>query len=77
MGMTIDEDIEMLEYIRQDFRGCRQGVALEDAIDTMHKYQKIEQIVTNILNNTVKEDERYVYDYLGGIIEVVEDGNVD
>ena len=68
MGMTIDEDIEMLEYIRQDFRGCRQGVALQDAINTMRKYQKIREIVGN-----------YGFDTswlcLKKIREVIEDGS--
>lgn len=67
--MSIDEDIEMLEYIRQDFRGCRQGVALQDAINILCKYQKIEQILKNI-------------PYGGGATvrrmqEVIEDGNND
>lgn len=29
MAMTIDDDIEMLEYIYKNYRGCRMGVALE------------------------------------------------
>ena len=48
MGLTIDEDIKMLEYIKRDFPHCRQGIALEDAIETMRKYQKIEQILKDI-----------------------------
>ena len=45
MGMTIDDDIEMLELIHEDYRGCRQGVALEHTINNLRKYQKIEQII--------------------------------
>ena len=70
MGMTIDEDIEMLEYIRQDFMGCRQGVALQDAINTMRKYQQIEQILHNGFG-------KGVYAVFDEIVKVVEDGNDD
>lgn len=73
MGMTIDEDIEMLEYIRQDFRGCRQGVALQDAIGIMHKYQQIVQIIKDHDADRIPED----YWYIDKIREVIEDGNVD
>ena len=53
--MTIDDDIEMLELIHEDYRGCRQGVALENAIRNLRKYQKIEQILN---------DDSY-YEYYG------------
>lgn len=43
--MTIDDDIVMLELIHEDCRGCRQGVALEHAINNLCKYQKIQEIV--------------------------------
>lgn len=46
--MSINDDIEMLEYIEQDFYGCRQGVALHDAINILQKYQKIENALTEI-----------------------------
>lgn len=45
MAMTIDDDIEMLEYIHKNYRGCRMGVALENTIDNLRKYQTIQKIV--------------------------------
>lgn len=56
MAMTIDDDIEMLELIHEDYRGCRQGVALEHAINNLRKYQKIEQIAREGKNETRCEE---------------------
>lgn len=43
----------------------------------LHKYQKIEEIVNNTFQNIAKEDERYAYEWLGDIKEVIEDGKID
>lgn len=56
MAMTIDDDIEMLEYIHGDYRGCRIAVALEHTISNLRKYQKIEQIAREGKNETRCEE---------------------
>lgn len=68
--MTIDDDIEMLEYIHGDYRGCRTAVALENAISNLRKYQKIEQIANdkNINGDLLRMSE---------IRWVLEDGKID
>ena len=73
MGMTIDESLEWLisrkEHYEMDDNCQELAQALDVAIDTMNKYQKIMQIVENV-------DKRYygystMMDYLH---EVLEDG---
>ena len=76
MGMSIDEAIGLLERGSQynyydsaeDF--CK---AYDMAIDTMRKYQKIEQIIKDHDNDRIPED----YWYIDKIREVIEDGNDD
>ena len=43
MGMSIDEAIEICEHIASDYPHCRYSKALNLAIDTMRKYQNMEQ----------------------------------
>lgn len=50
---------------------------LEDYQELLNKYQKIEEIVNNTFQNITKEDERYAYEWLGNIKEVIEDENDD
>ena len=73
MAMTINDDIEMLEYIYGDYRGCRIAVALEHTIKNLHKYQKIQEIVKSW------EDDSWTdgisEDCMEKISEVLEDGN--
>lgn len=52
MAMTINDDIEMLEYIYKGYKNYRVGdryyrtrAALEHTIKNLHKYQKIQEIV--------------------------------
>ena len=72
MAMTIDDDIEMLELIHEDYRGCRQGVALEHAINNLHKYQKIQEIVKSWEGDTWTDG--ISKDCMEKISEVMEDG---
>lgn len=92
MGMTIEDYIKIIKnWLYKGTNGLtntRLGYmegwfhktdkeAFETAINIMRKYQKIEHIVNSICSKTVKEDERYVYEYLGDIKEVIEDGKID
>lgn len=71
MGMTIDESIEIIEQ-NINIGASKVDCALEIAIDTMHKYQKIEKILSDWINN----DSVGMSDYwMGRIKEVIEDGS--
>ena len=70
MGMAIDEAIPKIQFVRNalnDDTGIAK--AYDIAIDTMHKYQKIEQILKDIPYGGEVTVRR--------IQEVIEDGNVD
>ena len=77
MGMTIAEPIQTLEYLRDSgvfpFSTANKVIYKEEsidvAIDTMRKYQKIEQILKDIPYGGDVTVRR--------IQEVVEDGNDD
>ena len=80
MGMTIDEAISWIitisEHEGEDIPIYDTDVeAIKMAVSTMRKYQKIEKIVNNTFQNIAKEDERYAYEWLGGVKEVLEDDN--
>ena len=84
MGMTIDESIGWIEKNILDMRRAEicisDRLALETAIDSMRKYQKIQEILNNasyIENGTVYS---YTYDEdsrIKHIREVIEDGKID
>lgn len=67
MGMTIDKAIEIINhYLDYPQEEVRKALLL--AINTMRKYQKIEQII----NNWTKSEE-----IEWQIREVIEDGKID
>ena len=82
MGMSIDEALENLhaiqDYYNDDMEDNYMGFAKEDnesvdvAINTMRKYQKIEQIIRNY-------DTTWEFHTLRGTVdkirEVIEDGS--
>ena len=82
--MTIDEIIKSFDYIKHVGNGestyehCREEIALNEAIDTMRKYQKIMQIVSDF-----REYQKGISCGFGGevymrmVSEVVEDGKTD
>ena len=71
MGMTIDEHIAQLKKLKS-FHNGSYGASINFAIETMRKYQKIEQII----NNSKDSDGAVKYNWLyEQIREVVEDGN--
>ena len=79
MGMTIDEIISVLDDMKVKIDIPKAAVmqnnknyALDVAIDTMRKYQKIVQI----MERTV-DDGTSMYDTLQEIEEVIEDGKID
>ena len=76
--MTIEAQIKALEYLKKcgifPFSDTRTGIVFDDecidgAIDTMRKYQRIEQILKDIPYGGDVTVRR--------IQEVVEDGKVD
>ena len=71
--MTIDDDIEMLEYIYEDYRGCRIAVALEHTINNLRKYQKMQEIVKTWESDSWTDG--ISEDCMEKISEVIEDGN--
>lgn len=82
MGMTIDNCISKLTEILEEATEDENSVCyvtdvdeptLKTAIDTMRKYEKIEQILSDWIN----DDSVGMSDYwMGRIKEVVEDENV-
>lgn len=67
MGMTIDEHVAQLKKLKS-FHNGSYGASINFTIDTMRKYQKIEQIVRETAND----------DWIGRKIKkVVEDGKID
>lgn len=71
MGMTIDETITALERDIHNAKICGHQIdQYEIAIDTMRKYQQIEQIINYRYTKSVSET-------LDEIVKVVEDGNDD
>lgn len=71
MGMSIDKAIEHGKEQLEIFGGEHKEF-IETSITTMHKYQKIVQI----MERTV-DDGTSMYDTLQEIEEVIEDGKID
>ncbi len=69
MGLSIDKTISELEILKKNtFSYMTANQAFTTAIETMKKYQKIEQIV----------EDRYgkpTFKFMDAIVKVVEDGN--
>jgi len=84
MGMTIDEAIPILHDMYNYYNDVDAYVgfdnednnAIETALDTMRKYQKIEQAYKKYLNDMVTNiyaDSKFIR----ALREVLEDGNDD
>ena len=79
MGMTIDEHIGVIEDLKSAMSVCMPEpekteicASLSETIDIMRKYQKIDQIISDYIN----DDSVGMSDYwMGRIKEVMEDGN--
>ena len=69
MGMTIDKAIEILNHYL-DYPKEEVKKALVFAIETMRKYQKIEQIMTEWENSGLIRNQ--LYDLIKAVLE---DGN--
>ena len=69
MGMTIDDAIKILEHYNHGFCETSGGLSepIKVAIETMHKYQKIEDIYYHQSGEALENSLRWV----------IEDGNVD
>ena len=74
MGMTIDEHIVQLKKLKS-FHNGSYGANINFAIDTMRKYQKIQEIArwNNAPSPYYKPDGQLFRE----ICEVLEDGNDD
>ena len=79
MGMTIDESFEWLisrkEHYEMDDNCQELAQALELAIDTMRKYQKIRDKIS-----TIYVGYRHGYEVMADVMEIlreVEDGKID
>lgn len=75
MGMTIDKAIAKIWHCIVSIRDCAGNKefveALELSVDTMRKYQKIEEVVNTWRHDITAGD----YHCMAEIAEVVEDGN--
>lgn len=76
MEMTIDEAIKIIESAKNFSYDAEYDNAFDVAIETMHKYQKIKEIL---------KDDTYYEEYgnnaekfiVSAICEVLEDGKID
>ena len=77
MGMTIDESIGWIKKGILDMRRAElcisDRLALETAIDTMHKYQKIQAIAEKC--NLKLLPKEAMSTFMKDVLEVLEDGN--
>ena len=75
MGMTIDEHIEVLKSYHHGFTGYAGDLqnSINVAIDTMRKYQKIEDIVRDYYNE--QYTDKLDIEIIEMISEVLCDGN--
>lgn len=83
MGMTIEEQIEALEYLKKcgifPFSDIRTGIVITDeyvdgAIDTLRKYQRIQEIINNAKDSDGAVKYNWLYEQIS---EVVGDGKID
>ena len=72
MGMTIDEAIKQLEQYTIPCGKYKK--AYDFAIDTMRKYQRIQEIINNAKDSDGAVKYNWLYEQ---ICEVVEDGKID
>lgn len=63
--MTIDEHIEQLKKLRS-FHNGSYGASVNFAIDTMRKYQKIEEILDQLIDSKIR-----TYDAVTEIEDIV------
>ena len=75
MGMTIDEAIIALERDIHNAKLCGYQIdQYKVAIDTMRKYQKIQEIINNAKDSDGAVKYNWLYEQ---IREVAEDGKID
>lgn len=75
MGMTIDEARPKIQFVRNALNDdMKIAKAYDVAIDIMHKYQKIQEIINNAKDSDGAVKYNWLYEQIS---EVVEDGNDD
>lgn len=73
MELTINEIIDAFDYIKHvgngefEYKHCREGIALDEAVIIMRKYQKIEDIYYHQSGQALENSLR----------AVIEDGKID
>lgn len=85
MGMTIDDNVDFLNEAKDFFEDVandpkiKESIkiyliieSLESAIDTMRKYQKIQQILKSLDDGEISYPQMAYY-----LREVLEDGKID
>ena len=77
MGMTIDDCIKELLINKEDDTYVLGNETIDFSIDTMRKYQKIQEIVEKWSEDEIDYEGHYGDDYMEKIQEVLEDGNDD
>jgi hypothetical protein len=75
MGMTIDDAIKHMEQARYDY--CEYWeetrndttIAFDIAIETMRKYEKIEQIINNAKDSDGAVKYNWLYSLIGEVVD--------
>lgn len=72
MGMSIDKHIEVLNSYNHGFTGYAGNLqdSIDVAMNTMRKYQKIEQVLKSLDDGEINYPQMTYY-----LREVLEDGN--
>lgn len=68
MEMKVDEHMAQLKKLKS-FHNGSYGASINFAIDTMRKYQKIEQIINNAKDSDGAVKYNWLYEQISGVME--------